>query len=199
MLVCPALPALHPRMPSCHARAGGGRARALGALYPGQRRDATAILGARRNAVVGSAQETYQQEAYRRDEAVGFRSAHQKIQRTRVLRGRFRVSPFQQVPRHQRTLQSKRLSSWAGFCRPPEAASMYGYTRYNYDRFRREMQEGHSADRWNRAPEPGDEAPGFELQSLAGEMVRLSDFRGNSNAVITFGSATCPQTAASIG
>ena len=76
---------------------------------------------------------------------------------------------------------------------------MYGYTRYNYDRFRREMQEGHSADRWNRAPEPGDEAPGFELQSLAGEMVRLSDFKGNSNAVITFGSATCPQTAASIG
>jgi Iodothyronine deiodinase len=76
---------------------------------------------------------------------------------------------------------------------------MFGYTRYNYDRFRREMQEGNAADRWNRAPEPGDEAPGFELQSLAGEMVRLSDFKGNSNVVITFGSATCPQTAASIG
>ena len=76
---------------------------------------------------------------------------------------------------------------------------MFGYTRYNYDRFRREMQEGHSADRWNRSPEPGDEAPGFELQSLAGEIVKLSDFKGNSNVVITFGSATCPQTAASIG
>jgi peroxiredoxin len=76
---------------------------------------------------------------------------------------------------------------------------MFGYSRYNYDRYRREMQEGHSADRWNRAPEPGDEAPGFELQSLGGETVRLSDFKGNSNVVITFGSATCPQTAASIG
>jgi peroxiredoxin len=76
---------------------------------------------------------------------------------------------------------------------------MFGYTRYNYDRYRREMQEGHSADRWNRAPEPGDEAPGFELQSLDGETVRLKDFKGSSNVVLTFGSATCPQTAASIG
>ncbi len=76
---------------------------------------------------------------------------------------------------------------------------MFGYTRYNYERFRREMQEGATADRWNRAPEPGDQAPDFELQSLAGEMVRLKDFKGNSNVVVTFGSATCPQTAASIG
>ena len=76
---------------------------------------------------------------------------------------------------------------------------MFGYTRYNYERFRREMQEGHASDRWNRSPEPGDQAPDFELQSLAGEMVRLKDFKGNSNVVITFGSATCPQTAASIG
>src|SRR6202051_4858882 len=76
---------------------------------------------------------------------------------------------------------------------------MFGYSRYNYDRYRREMQEGHSADRWNRAPGPGDDAPGFSRQSLSGELVSLSDFRGNSDVVITFGSATCPQTAASIG
>jgi Iodothyronine deiodinase len=76
---------------------------------------------------------------------------------------------------------------------------MFGFTRYNYDRFRREMQQGHPADRWNRSPEPGDEAPGFELHSLAGEVVKLSDFKDSRNVVVTFGSATCPQTAASIG
>jgi peroxiredoxin len=76
---------------------------------------------------------------------------------------------------------------------------MFGFSRYNYERFRREMQPGRSAGRWNLAPEPGDEAPGFELQSLDGEMVKLSDFKGTRNVVITFGSATCPQTAASIG
>jgi peroxiredoxin len=76
---------------------------------------------------------------------------------------------------------------------------MFGFTRYNYDRFRREMQQGHAADRWHRSPEPGDEAPGFALQSLTGEWIKLSDFKDSRNVVITFGSATCPQTAASIG
>jgi hypothetical protein len=76
---------------------------------------------------------------------------------------------------------------------------MFGFTRYNYDRFRREMLQNDAADRWGRAPEPGDEAPGFELRSLAGDLVKLSDFKGSRNVVVTFGSATCPQTAASIG
>jgi peroxiredoxin len=76
---------------------------------------------------------------------------------------------------------------------------MFGFSRYNYDRFRREMLQGRSADRWSRAPEPGDEAPGFELRSLDGDLVRLSDFKNSRNVVLTFGSATCPQTAASIG
>ena len=76
---------------------------------------------------------------------------------------------------------------------------MFGFSRYNYDRFRREMQQDRSGDRWNRAPEPGDDAPDFELQALTGETVRLSDFKDAANVVITFGSATCPQTAASIG
>ena len=76
---------------------------------------------------------------------------------------------------------------------------MFGFTRYNYDRFRREMLQSNPADRWSRAPEPGDEAPGFELRSLEGEVVKLSDFKDSRNVVITFGSATCPQTAASIG
>jgi peroxiredoxin len=76
---------------------------------------------------------------------------------------------------------------------------MFGFTRYNYERFRREMLPGKASDRWGRAPEPGDEAPGFELRSLSGEVVKLSDFKNSRNVVLTFGSATCPQTAASIG
>ena len=44
---------------------------------------------------------------------------------------------------------------------------MFGFTRYNYDRFRREMLQSNPSDRWSRAPEPGDEAPNFELLSLA--------------------------------
>ncbi len=75
---------------------------------------------------------------------------------------------------------------------------MFGYTRYNYERFRREMLEGESSGRWERAPEPGDTAPDFELRSLDGETVKLSSYKGRRNVVITFGSATCPQTAASI-
>ena len=76
---------------------------------------------------------------------------------------------------------------------------MFGFSRYNYDRFHREMLQSSPADRWSRAPEPGDEAPGFELRSLTGELVKLSDFKNSRNVVVTFGSATCPQTAASIG
>ena len=59
---------------------------------------------------------------------------------------------------------------------------MFGFTRYNYDRFRREMQQGHPSDRWFRAPEPGDEAPGFALKSLAGETVKLADFKGSATS-----------------
>jgi len=76
---------------------------------------------------------------------------------------------------------------------------MFGFTRYNYERFRREMLQNNPADRWSRAPEPGDTAPTFELRSLTGDIVKLSDFKDSRNVVITFGSATCPQTAASIG
>jgi peroxiredoxin len=75
---------------------------------------------------------------------------------------------------------------------------MFGFSRYNYDRFRREMLQSNDLDRWGRAPEPGDEAPDFSLRSLDGSEVRLSDFREQRNVVITFGSATCPQTASSV-
>jgi hypothetical protein len=76
---------------------------------------------------------------------------------------------------------------------------MFGFSRYNYDRFRREMLENTPGDRFGPAPEPGDMAPDFELRALSGDVVRLSDFKNSRNVLITFGSATCPQTAASIG
>jgi len=71
---------------------------------------------------------------------------------------------------------------------------MFGISEYNYKRFRRG-----EAPTLEGAPEPGDEAPDFELRSIDGERCKLSDFAGKKNVVITFGSATCPQTAASIG
>lgn len=76
---------------------------------------------------------------------------------------------------------------------------MFGFSRYNYDRFRREMLDGEPASRWGQAPTSGDDAPDFNLRSLDGDDVCLSEFRGSRNVVVTFGSATCPQTAASIG
>lgn len=71
---------------------------------------------------------------------------------------------------------------------------MFGISDYNYKRFRRG-----SAPSFEGAPEPGEQAPDFDLRSIDGERCRLSDFAGKKNVVITFGSATCPQTAASIG
>ena len=37
----------------------------------------------------------------------------------------------------------------------------------------------------------GREAPDFELRSLDGDLVRLSDYRGKSNVVLILGSFTC--------
>jgi peroxiredoxin len=47
-------------------------------------------------------------------------------------------------------------------------------------------------------PGPGERAPDFELRTLDGDLFRLSDYEGNRNVVLTFGSATCPMTAGSI-
>ncbi len=75
---------------------------------------------------------------------------------------------------------------------------MFGFSKYNYDAFRKEYLAKDFAVRKMAGPEPGEEAPDFELRSLDGDMVRLSDVRGEKNVVLTFGSATCPQTAASV-
>ena len=77
---------------------------------------------------------------------------------------------------------------------------MFGFgPRYNYERFTREMLDPkqHRAQ-FEGAPRPGERAPDFEGRTLAGDRVRLSDFRGDRNVVLVFGSGTCPMTAGSI-
>lgn len=77
---------------------------------------------------------------------------------------------------------------------------MFGLgSRYNYERFTREMLNARKhREQFDSAPHAGDRAPGFEARTLSGDHVRLSDFRGERNVVLVFGSGTCPMTAGSI-
>ncbi len=76
---------------------------------------------------------------------------------------------------------------------------MLGMKKYNYDSFSGQDLLKHAARMGFRSgPKPGGRAPDFELRSLDGEKIRLSDFEGEKNVVLTFGSATCPFSAASI-
>jgi len=76
---------------------------------------------------------------------------------------------------------------------------MFGFTPYNYESFRRNLLiKDMVVTKFLGAPKPGDKAPDFEARTVDGYRVRLSDYRGESNVVLTFGSATCPFTAASI-
>ena len=76
---------------------------------------------------------------------------------------------------------------------------MFGNSRYNYDRFEKAtLLKDLAGTKFGTAPEPGDKAPDFELRSLDGEKIKLSDYRGEKNVVLTFGSATCPLSAGSI-
>jgi len=77
---------------------------------------------------------------------------------------------------------------------------MFGLKRYNYDSFSNHELIRHAARTgFGSGPEPGEKAPDFELRNLEGKKIRLSDFAGEKNVVLTFGSATCPFTASSIG
>ena len=77
---------------------------------------------------------------------------------------------------------------------------MFGSTGYNYEQFnRKSLLSDAVISKFGGAPKPGDKAPDFEGRTLEGDKVRLSDFRGEKNVVLTFGSATCPQSAGSIG
>jgi peroxiredoxin len=75
---------------------------------------------------------------------------------------------------------------------------MFGLKRYNYDKFTRDLLVKDAiTDKWG-GPKPGERAPDFEGRTLDGDNIRLKDFRGEKNVVLTFGSATCPFTAGSI-
>lgn len=76
---------------------------------------------------------------------------------------------------------------------------MFGRKPYNYESFSNHELLRHAARHgFGTGPEPGETAPEFELRTLKGKPVRLSEFHGKKNVVLTFGSATCPFTASSI-
>jgi hypothetical protein len=76
---------------------------------------------------------------------------------------------------------------------------MLGFTPYNYETFRRNLLiKDMVMTKFLGAPKPGDKAPDFEGRTVHGDRIRLSDYRGESNVVLTFGSATCPFSTASI-
>jgi peroxiredoxin len=75
---------------------------------------------------------------------------------------------------------------------------MFG-SKYNYEIFHRnQLFRDLATSQLGGAPKPGDRAPDFVGRTLEGDAVRLKDFRGRKNVVLTFGSATCPQTAGSL-
>jgi alkyl hydroperoxide reductase subunit AhpC len=76
---------------------------------------------------------------------------------------------------------------------------MLGFTPYNYETFRRNLLiKDMVVTKFLGAPKPGDKAPDFEGRTIEGDRIRLSDYQGERNVVLTIGSATCPFTAASI-
>jgi peroxiredoxin len=60
---------------------------------------------------------------------------------------------------------------------------------YNYQSFSRSSSEGKSTE-FKSSLRAGDEALDFELPSLEGERVRLSDFRDKKHVLLEFGSIT---------
>lgn len=76
---------------------------------------------------------------------------------------------------------------------------MFGHAGYNYPEFKKSQFTKMFEKQFGNAPEPGDRAPDFELRTVDGDKIRLSDFREESNMLLVFGSATCPLTASSIG
>ena len=76
---------------------------------------------------------------------------------------------------------------------------MFGLKPYNYDTFTKDLLIKDAVkSKFGRGPGPGENAPEFEGRTVDRSKVRLRDFKGSKNLVLTFGSATCPFTAASI-
>jgi len=74
---------------------------------------------------------------------------------------------------------------------------MPGFSNYNYERFSREHLHEFVNARFS-GPEAGEKAPDFNAESLDGEIVRLSNYAGEKNVLLIFGSATCPMTAGTV-
>lgn len=75
---------------------------------------------------------------------------------------------------------------------------MFGSASYNYESFRKSELLKLITGKF-RGPKPGERAPDFKARTLDGDKIRLSDFGGEANVVLTFGSVSCPMTAGSIG
>jgi len=60
---------------------------------------------------------------------------------------------------------------------------------YNYESFSRSESTG-KADEFKNSLRAGEEAPDFELPTLEGERMRLSNFRGRKHVLLEFGSIT---------
>lgn len=77
---------------------------------------------------------------------------------------------------------------------------MFGLSssEYNYKQFQRSHIARDFASAFDQAPQPGERAPDFTARTLTGDRVQLSDYRGEKNVVLVFGSATCPMTAGSV-
>lgn len=78
---------------------------------------------------------------------------------------------------------------------------MFGLQSYNYETFTKDMllNDMAAARTVSGGPRPGEKAPEFEARTLDGDKIRLKDFHRKKNLVLTFGSATCPMTAGSVG
>ena len=77
---------------------------------------------------------------------------------------------------------------------------MFGLSssEYNYKQFQRSHIARDFASAFDQAPQPGERAPDFTARTLTGDRVQLTDYRGEKNVVLVFGSATCPMTAGSV-
>ena len=60
---------------------------------------------------------------------------------------------------------------------------------YNYESFSRSESTG-KANEFKNSLRAGEEAPDFELPTLEGERMRLSNFRGSKHVLLEFGSIT---------
>lgn len=62
-------------------------------------------------------------------------------------------------------------------------------TDYNYRTFERSQSGGKAGD-FTSHLRAGEEAPDFELKTVDGESIKLSQFRGKQNVLLEFGSIT---------